>query len=252
MAKVIGPIQIKGTIDDLNFVVTADGNNYVRLKGKTGVSSESFKNNPVFDRIREQGNEFRYCVKKSKVFRQLAASFNNLAKDGSFAGRVNKLLLEILKEDPHNPSGERTLENALKTTDAKELLVPFESNKLRPLHQVLTTKQLIDPVNRILTLNNFNAARHLNWPEEATHVHLAMATANWDFENDCFDSCYSNAIILDKESEQQTLSLTTDKPAGNELHLTFFFIGFAKQQRKKLEFLHRKHNTATLISYTIP
>jgi hypothetical protein len=42
MAKVVAPFLIKGTIDDINFVVTANGN-YARTKGKTGVTAEEFK-----------------------------------------------------------------------------------------------------------------------------------------------------------------------------------------------------------------
>lgn len=252
MAKVIAPFKIKGTLDDLNFVVTADGTNYVRTKGKTGVTAKAFKNNPIFDRIRDQSSDFGYCVKKSRVFRLLAAGFNKLAKDGSYAGRVNKLLLDILNEDTIEPRGKRTLENGLKTSDGKELLLLFESNKLRPLHQVLKIKEVVNPDERTIILVDFVAAKHLDWPEEATHVHLAMATANWDYENDSFDSCYSDIIILDKESEQQTIALTTDKPSGNQLQLTFLFIGFAQQERKKLKFLHRKYNTATLLTYHTP
>jgi 16S rRNA C1402 (ribose-2'-O) methylase RsmI len=59
-------------------------------------------------------------------------------------------------------------------------------------------------------------------------------------------------MILDKESEKQTITLTTNKPIGNHLHLTFLFIGFAKQERKKHKLLHRKNNTATLIAYQTP
>lgn len=35
MAKVIAPIIISGTLDDINFVATADGGNYARMKGNT-------------------------------------------------------------------------------------------------------------------------------------------------------------------------------------------------------------------------
>jgi hypothetical protein len=48
-------ILIKGTIDDINFVVTASGN-YARTKGKTGVTAEEFKI-ILFDRIRNQGKD---------------------------------------------------------------------------------------------------------------------------------------------------------------------------------------------------
>ncbi|MFV8271545.1 hypothetical protein ACNQGP_16640 [Flavobacterium sp. GT2N3] len=251
MAKVTAPFLIKGTIDDINFVVTADGKNYARMRGKTGITAEEFKNNPIFDRIRNQGIEFGQCVKKAAVFRQLAERFNSLAKDGSVAGRTNKLLLEILQEDATNPQGKRTLTEGLKTSEGRECLLLFESNKLRPLRKVLKIKERYNTENQTLTFNNFFAKENLDWPEEATHVHLETATTNWDFENDTFQTFYSTALILNKEAEKQTIKITTEKLLGNQLHLTFLFIGFLKQNRKKQIFLHRKYNTATVIaSYT--
>ena len=251
MAKIIAPFQIQGTLDDLNFVV-ADGINYVRKKGKTGVTSKDFKNNPIFDPIRNQGNEFGHCSKKSAQFRQLAARFNKLAKDGSVAGRINKLLLEILQEDTTQPKGKRTLIEGLKTNEGKEALLFFESNKLRPIHQVLKIKEQCLVKTQTVVLENFIAKEQLDWPKEATHVTFATATANWNFEQETFDTCYSTDCILDKESEKQTITLTTEKPKGDQLHLTFLFIGFMKQDRKKHIFLHRKYNTATCIAYHIP
>ena len=162
MAKVIAPFKISGTLDDINFVVTADGENYARMKGKTGITSEQFKNNPIFDRIRHQGTEFGQCSKKSALFRLMADRFNRLAKDVSFAGRANKLLFEILEEDTTQPKGQRTLLEGLKTKDGKEILVGFESNKLRPLRTVLKTKEQHNPNNQTLTLLNFIPKEHLD------------------------------------------------------------------------------------------
>jgi hypothetical protein len=252
MATVVAPFLIKGTLDEINFVVTADGNNYARAKGKTGVTSTEFKNNPIFDRIRNQGQEFGHCSKKSVLFRQLAVRFNKLAKDGSVAGRANKLLFEILQEDATQPQGQRTLAEGLKTSDGKECLLFFESNKLRPLDKVLKIKESCNRYNQTVTLTDFLAKEHLDWPEEATHVHFASATANWDYENDNFDTCYSDEIIVGKESAKQTLTLSSGRPIASHLHLTFLFIGFAIQERKKHKFLHHKNNTATLISYHNP
>lgn len=247
MAKVIAPFQIRGTLDELNFVVTADGNNYVRLKGKTGVTAEEFKNNPIYDPIRSHSQEFAHAVKTAKTFRLLAAPFNALAKDGSYAGRVNKLLLEILAEDRSNPKGQRTVSNGLKTIDGKEALLLFESNKLRPMHQVLKTN--VSVKNQTLTLTDFCPLQDIDWPEGANQLNLSMLTVNWDIENESFASCYSNEIQLDKTAPKQTIVLSTDKPIANHLQLTFLFIGFAYQQRKKYKLLHRKNNTATLIAY---
>ena len=252
MAKVIAPFLIKGTIEDINFVVTADGENYARMRGKTGVTAEQFKNNPIFDRIREQGQEFGQCAKKSAIFRQLAVNFNKRAKDGSVAGRANKLLFEILQEDTTQPQGKRTLTEGLKTTDGKEALLLFESNKLRPLHKVLKIKEQYNPENRTVTLIDFLPNQHLDWPEDATQVLLAIATANWDCENNTFNTCYSTELVLEKEAKKQNITLITDKPMGDQLHLTFLFIGFIKQDRKKQTFLHRKYNTTTVIACHTP
>lgn len=96
------------------------------------------------------------------------------------------------------------------------------------------------------------AKEYLDWPEEAKNVLLATTNTYWDFENDTFQTSYSTELILDKESEKKTIKRTTEKPLGNQLHLTFLFIGFLKQVRKKQIFLHRKHNTTTVIKYHSP
>lgn len=252
MAKIIAPFTIKGTIDDLNFVLTADGTNYARSKREQALTSLQFNANPIYDRIRKHSTEFGHCAKKSAIFRQLALQFNKLAKDGSFAGRANKLLFDILQEDTTHPIGKRTLAEGLKTNEGITALLFFESNKLRPLRKVLKIKDLWHQESQTVTLTDFIVKEHLDWPAEATQVHLAIATANWDFDNDNFNTCYSEAIILDKESVKQTLKLSTNRPEGNHLQLTFLFIGFAKLERKKYKFLHRKNNTATLIAHHTP
>lgn len=249
MAKVIAPFQIKGTIDELNFVVTADGKNYVRLKNTSGITSDEFKNNVKYDHIRNHGIEFGQCAKKSKVFRQLATQFNDLAKDGSFAGRVNKILLEILQEDESQPQGKRSLVNALNSNaNVEEILLNFESNKLRPLSKVLKTKFEWNSNESKLSVSEFNPLQDLDWPEEATHVHIAIATSNWDYENDLFQTNYSDEIILHKLSSTFNLMLQTPSLLNNNLQITFLFIGFAKQERRKYKMLHRKFNTACIIS----
>lgn len=252
MAKITAPFLIQGTIDNMNFFVTADGQNYVRLKREGSLTSEEFNTNPIYDRIRNQGKEFGHCAKKSIVFRQLTAHFNILAKDGSFAGRVNKLLFEILQEDTSQPIGKRTLAEGLKTNTGKEALLFFESNKLRPLRHVLKVQELWEQENHSLIINNLLVKEHLDWPQEATHAHFIAATANWDFENDNFSTSYSKAIIVEQDSLLQTINLTTTKPQGNQLHLTFLFIGFTRQERNKHKFLHRKYNTATLVNVFNP
>ncbi len=250
MAKVIAPFKIQGSIEDLNFVVNADGTNYVRIKSKTGVTKEEFKNNPIFDRIRNQGKEMGYCVKKARTFRLLAKQFFDKAKEVSSAGRLNQLLLEILSEDTINPKGERTLEEGLKSMYLDEILLGFEANKLRPLQKVLLKKGNHTPEEGTLSWNNFSPESHIQWPlEEATHVKLQIANTHWDVTNDTFETYYSNQITLEKNTTKKNLLLTCEIPKENKLRITFLFIGFVTKQRSTYKDLHRKHNTTTLIAY---
>ena len=106
MAKLTGQIKIKGTIGYLVFIEDASKEIYVREKGKPGITKKQFKENPIFGRIWEHGTEFGCCVRKSRIFRLLAKQFYDKAKEVSFAGRVNKLLFEILEEDTENKIGD--------------------------------------------------------------------------------------------------------------------------------------------------
>lgn len=248
MAKVVAPFKISGTLDDLNFIITSEGKNFVRMKGKTGVSKEEFKNNPIFDPIRNHGKEWGYCSKKAQNFRQMAVQLFQKAKDGSFAGRSIKLMSEILNEDTVNPKGQRTLEQGLESENLPEIVIGFEGNRNRPLNKILKYNFEYCTEKNIVKLPDFTPENHLLWPlEEATHVQLQMATAYWNPKNETFQTTYSDEITLEKNQETN-LQLTTKLLEGNCWKITFLYIGFAVLERRKLKPLHRKHNTVTLIA----
>ncbi len=60
MAKQIGIIKLKGKIGDLSYYKTKDGH-LAREKG--GVDAERIKNDPAFERTRENGAEFGSAAK---------------------------------------------------------------------------------------------------------------------------------------------------------------------------------------------
>lgn len=250
MAKVIAPFKIVGTLDDLNFYIDEKKENIVRTKGKTGVSSEEFKRNPIFTKVKNHGKEFGRAAKKGQNFRGIALYFNNRAKDGSFAGRGNKLMLEIIQEDNVNPSGERTFEKGMENPETRDYFIGFEGNILRPLNKVLKTDWAWEEKKQTLTLDNFNSKKHINWPEKADNVHIAIAHANWNYLENKFETHYSEEIILKKEEETLTLKLTTDyqEPKTEKtIQLLYLFIGFSIQERKKVKELKRSNNTVTII-----
>ena len=51
MAKVVGPIKIKGTLDDLEFYEAQTGENLVRMKKRVFLTSKEFHSNPIYQPI---------------------------------------------------------------------------------------------------------------------------------------------------------------------------------------------------------
>lgn len=247
MAKVIAPFKIVGTLEDLNFYVDQDNINRARTKGKTGVSPEQFKSNPIYQKIRNQGTEFGHCAKMGGQFRMLTHQFNLRAKDGSFAGRANKLLFEILQEDTDNEQGKRTVANGIDAPDGKPQFVGFEGNKLRPLTKVLKTKGIWKNQEGILKIQKFNPLKQLDWPEQANQAHLAVARTNWNYRENTFNTAYSEEITLPKEATELEIALKPGNPEGNNLQMVYLFIGFSIKDKKRTKPLKRKYNTVTLI-----
>ena len=247
MAKVIAPFKIVGTLDNLNFYIDENKINRVRTKGKSGITSEEFKKNPIFTKVKNHGKEFGKAVKIAQKFRALAHYFNNRAKDGSFAGRGNKLILEIIQEDQINPHGERTFENGLKQEDVKNYFLNFEGNKLRPLNKIAKIKWLWDEEKSILTIKNLKLDQNIMWPEKADNIHLAIARTNWMYLENKFETNYSEEIVLKKEDKTKTIELKVEKPREEQLQLVFLFIGFSVQERKKTKELKRANNTVSII-----
>ncbi|MFE3869265.1 hypothetical protein ACFX5E_14465 [Flavobacterium sp. LS2P90] len=246
MAKVIGNIKIKGTLDDLVFYEGQDGENLLRTKGKSSLSSAEFYSNPIYQRIRDHGKEFGQAAKLSRTFRALVHAFNEKAKDQSYPGRVNQLLLEIIKEDLVHPVGQRTLAQGIQEEEVASYLLGFEGNKLRPLDKVLLAPWQWNVAACQVEVPEFDPLVHIDWPANASHVELCAGRTNWDFESTHFVTHYSETFTFEKISEVVDLQLAVAEPEASGLSFLYFYIGFSEKQRKKMKPLKRIHNTVSL------
>lgn len=246
MAKAFGPVRLVGTLDDLNFYITPDGN-IVRERGKTGNTKKSFRDNPIFTPVKEHSKDFGHCAKKGAVFRRLVKPFYDCAKDGSIAGRSNQLLHAIIKEDTENERGQRQLHTGLKSASALGFLIGFEGNKVRQLAQVLKKKLVFNWAKREINVKTIHPLRHLDWPDSATEVHLQIAISNWNCEADTFETNYSNAIILTKETGLTKLAFELEPLQNEDLWLAFIHIKFSRRLYNSVKVLPNKWNTTTLI-----
>lgn len=246
MAKVFGSVQLVGTLDDLNFYITPDGN-IVRERGKTGNTKKSFRDNPIFTPVKQHSKDFGRCAKKAAVFRRLVKPFYDCAKDGSIAGRSNQLLHAIIKEDTEHERGQRQLHTGLQSAAALGFLIGFEGNKGRPLAQVLKKKLLFNWDKREINVKTIHPLRHLDWPDSASQVRLQLAISNWNCEADTFETSYSNPIVLERGVGLTKLAFELEPFQNEDLWLAFIHIKFSSRLYNSVKVLPNKWNTTTLI-----
>ena len=110
MARQKGIVKLEGTIGDVSFYKSKDG--YL-AREKGGVDGERIKNDPAFQRTRENGSEFGRAGKAGKLIRTAFRPLLLKTSDSKVASRLTKQLMIVLQWDEDNPRGERTVSKGL-------------------------------------------------------------------------------------------------------------------------------------------
>lgn len=92
MAKNDGIIKIQGTLDNLTFYKSRDGN-LVRTKG--GISKKRIMKDPAFARTRENLSEFSNSAQSGKLLRMAVNELMQNAKDSRVTSRLVKVMSQI-------------------------------------------------------------------------------------------------------------------------------------------------------------
>ncbi|MFT7352496.1 MAG: hypothetical protein ACI9XR_002283 [Flavobacterium sp.] len=96
MARQKGIIKLKGTIGDIAFYKIQDGHS-AREKG--GIDASRIKNDPAFQRTRENGSEFGRAGGAGKILRtSLRALLINTAH-GRMVSRLTQKMVEVIQAD---------------------------------------------------------------------------------------------------------------------------------------------------------
>ncbi len=106
MARQTGIIRLKGTIGGVTFYKTTDGH-LAREKG--GVDKNRIANDPAFQRTRENGAEFGRAGAGGKLVRKAIRLLLQNAKDKRVTSRLTRSLVRVIKTDPVNERGLRTI-----------------------------------------------------------------------------------------------------------------------------------------------
>ncbi len=246
MAKLTSPFTISGTLDDLNFMDSKDGN-FIRMKGKTGITKAQFRDNPIFNPIRKHGKIFGFCSRKGNVFKQLVQPFYKNVYALSLKGRCNKLMLAIFREGTPQEDYDLQFHEGLCGMNAQSFLLGFEGNVHQQLKDVLAVPLSFEWDRLQLSLSTLTPLHDILWPEGATQVEVQLALANWDNQSNSFETSFSTTILLTQTSQATALDFELKPPKGHHLWLVFIHFRFSYMQYNQLKFLPKSSNSCTLI-----
>ncbi|MBS3993109.1 MAG: hypothetical protein KGZ87_05285 [Bacteroidetes bacterium] len=178
MAKQKGIILLKGTIGGITFYKTQDGH-LAREKG--GVDAQRIKNDPAFQRTRENGAEFGRAGQAGKVLRTAFRALALNAADSRMASRLTQRMMQVIKADSVSDRGQRNVLDG-----ETELLSGFEFNIQGKLGNTLYApfSPSIDRAAGTIGVEfaAFNPLTMLAAPEGTTHFKIVSGGAEVDFE----------------------------------------------------------------------
>ena len=192
MARQKGIIKLKGTIGDITFYKTQDGH-LAREKG--GIDASRMKNDPAFQRTRENGSEFGRAGKAAKVLRTALRALLLNSADGRMVSRLTKQMVKVVKADMVSTRGLRNV-----IYGEVDLLIGFEFNIRGKLGTSLFAPFVanIDRVTGEITVDlaSFIPTNMIAAPTGTTHFKIISAGAEIDFEAETFVEVHSETAIL--------------------------------------------------------
>ncbi|MDX2361561.1 MAG: hypothetical protein QNK23_12195 [Crocinitomicaceae bacterium] len=219
MARQKGIIKLDGTIGGITFYKTQDG--YL-AKEKSGVEADRIKNDPAFERTRENGMEFGTSAKSGKLLRDAIRTMMQNASDGRVTSRLTKLMTQIKNLDATSERGQRTVGTGMVTSEAKALLNGFNFNDKAILGSILFNPYNVDPATGVITLTGLVPINEISATPGATHIALRGAWAKIDFATGETDVQQSNVVNLSIDATLTDVILTPAAVAtgtGNDVFL---------------------------------
>ena len=205
MARQSGLIKLKGTLDNVNFYKTKDGN---LARMKTSVDAKRIANDPAFERTRENGREFGSSAGSGKLVRDAARPMAFNAADGRVAARMTKVMTDIKNLDSVSPRGSRKVAIGITNPAGLAAMKGFDFNKSALLGAILYKPYTVDTASGEIVIANLVPQLDIAWPQGATHIQLSAGYAGVDFSTSEKDLQVSNEVNLPLDTAASTVTLT--------------------------------------------
>lgn len=239
MARQKSIVKLDGTLGGITFYKSKKG--YL-AREKGGVSAERIRNDPAFQRTRENNAEFGRAGKAGKVLRNSIRQLLQNINDSRMVSRLTKKMVEVIKLDAVNPRGQRNVIDG-----EAELLMNFDFNangKLGNTVYAPWNKTLDRPTGEAgVNFDPFIPARMAAAPGGTTHFKLTAAAMEIDFEAETYVAPIGETTIL---SWDNTLTAAIDIPLElpeSSTHPLFLALGIEFFQEVNGEHYSLKNGT---------
>ncbi|MCG2418402.1 hypothetical protein K8089_05150 [Aequorivita sp. F47161] len=194
-------------------VGTYNGINYYIRKGKQcqrkaggGFTSESIKNNPKMQGIRDRNKEMTLCSKFTKKFKDAMFPFFKEIEDGELHQRLMQLFMEIRTYD-ETLEGKRIAGRGLNCDMGRELLSEFRFTQGPNSWDIFGSGVAFDTNTGVLKASSFDPQR-LKFPKGSTHFFINYGVLEYDLKNDSFRFIIAEeTLVVAKEDEARELVL---------------------------------------------
>lgn len=176
MAKQTGLVRYNGTIGNVrHFKIKGLAGDFAGLVG--GPTTEQVMSDAVFERTRENMNEFGGSAKAGKSVRVALSQIIKQMSDPQMTGRLTAVMKKINLEDQTEARGYR----AILISTQRQYLEGFAFNKNLSLDGIFnapyTFSHTTERDEGTVTVAPFNPANLINAPAGATHFRLINALA---------------------------------------------------------------------------
>lgn len=224
MARQNGILKIEGTLENLTFYKTQDGN---LVKTKGGVSGDRIASDPTFQRTRENGAEFGNAATAGKLLRDAIRNLMLNASDNRVTSRITQVMTNIKNNDTTSVRGKRTVAVGVGVAAGRALLKGLNFNDSAILGAILYKPYAVNTTTGVITIAGLVPQTDVVFPTGATHMSLTGAMGNINFATGVFDVRLTNVLNLAINATSTAVTLTpTAVPAGTGTRIFLLKIEF--------------------------
>jgi hypothetical protein len=227
MARQNGILNIEGTLENLTFYKTQDGN---LVKTKSGVSADRIATDPNFQRTRENGAEFGNSASAGKLLRDALRNMMINASDNRVTSRITQVMTVIKNFDSTSVRGDRNVGVAIATNEAKAQLKNFNFNADAVLSAILHKSYVVDTTTGQISITGLKPMDDVVYPASATNMTIKGAWLKVDFVANTSEIEYTNEVSLPINNTSGDVNLIPAAvPAGSGINLFILAIDFFQE-----------------------